>query len=297
MHSRARHCILAFGCAALLSVASAEETPDVAPAASTCPSGTGLITLVGQKALLLDRPASNADQGSVRWRNAVSAMTGLIGSGVMMLIYGGYDPGRNFAAPPETDEALQPEALAQALARAVTATAPAARDLLLATSDAALVDATLKETTCEQTDVLSTYYGLTAGNRQVQLSMITQVFRIMRDAPRETRFVLESRSAPVPLAPSKKNVEMAAAFDIYLRDHGTELAADIRAAALDTAQMLARLEAPPAAVTPPATLRKAALKLSCTDCKPDDLVLAETPTRAWIQPANTPQALRSLPRR
>lgn len=287
---------LALALTTLILATTSPAAPQTEADVATCSTGTGLVVLIGQRTLVLDRPAHGASTAKSLWSSFLASA--LTGGSYLILMHSGSDRGALLFAPEGTSTDLLPASVAHALADAL-ATAPASShfNVLGATNEGAAVDAILKEQRCARTLVLNAQYRLEQLRSTIQLTLVTQLLDIPADsaASRSTVAVLEYRSAPWDFPTTRDPAALATAFEDFLSTHRVELLSEMHDAATDMALMTSQILHPDSPTSPRVTLAKSGLKLLCDDCRRSDFVIHEESSRAWLQPATTSIALRSLP--
>lgn len=287
---------LALTLATLILATTAWAAPHAEAEVERCSTGTGLVVLMGQRTLYLDRPARGASTAKSVWSSFLASA--LTGGSYLIFIPSGNDRGALLFAPEGTATELLPPSVARSLANALTTTAATSHfDVLAATNEGAVVDAILKEKRCARTLVLNAQYQLEQGRSSLQLTVVSQLLVVPTDsaAPRSTLAVLEYRSAPWDFLVTRDAAVLATAFHDFLADHSAQLSAELHDAMADTALMTSHILLPNDPPSAHVTLASSGIKLLCDDCRRSDIVFSEKPSRAWLQPADTPIALRSLP--
>ena len=267
---------------------------DVSPA--SCSTGTGVVVLVGQDTLYLNRPARHASVGRSVWSSLLaSAVTG--GSYLITLSAAG-DTGTLVMAPATTAPDLQPTDVARSLAQALLETAAASGfDLLTATTHGEEVDDVVNHSSCHQMIVLNAVYSLEVVRQGLQLSLVAQMLNVSTTTPfaRSTIAALEYRSATLPFNASNDTGALAAAYERWLVDQHSTLLLSLRDAVIDTAHMASHELR--SADNDPSRLQlgKELARVMCDGCRKSDRVIVRTATRVWLQPDDNPKVLRSLP--
>jgi hypothetical protein len=153
---------------AAITVASGATGP------SSCPTGTGVMVLVDQESLYLDRPSHRGSISQSIWTSLL--LTAATGGSYVIGMWPGNDPGVLFLAPAGIASDLQPAAVSRSLVLALSAIPAAARmDMLATANHGNEADEVLDHTTCQRVLVLRSMYRLEQVDRAVQLSLTTQV--------------------------------------------------------------------------------------------------------------------------
>jgi hypothetical protein len=261
-----------------------------------CPKGAGLVVLVGQEDLYLNRPARRASMGDSILKSIVASA--LTGGSYLVGFAPGYDFGSLVAAPRSLTASFQPGDVAESLGREISSM-PAAEDfdLLPPTTRAEDVDEAIWSAACAKVVVVNAQYSLEHTPAGVHLSLIAQVLDVpaRRTAEASTVAALEYQSPPMPFEVAEGPASLAAAFERLLADRRAMLVAGFNEAGVEMAGMIASQLRPDASQASGATLAKARGQLQCDGCKKSDRVLKASPSRLWIQPRDEPLVIKSLP--
>lgn len=282
--------------AAPILATTVSAAPQTEGGVQTCSTRTGLVVLTGQRTLVLDRPARGASAAKSLWSSFLASA--LTGGSYLIFLHSGSERGALLFAPESTTTDLLPPSVARSLGDALAMTPASSRfNVLAATHEGAAVDAILKEKQCARTLVLNAQYRLEQARSAVQLTLVAQLLDVPGDsaAPRSTLAVLEYRSAPWSFPATRDPAVLATAFEDFLSRRGTELKSGMHDAVADMALMTSHILLPGAPSFSHVTLARSGIKLLCHDCGRSDIVINEKSSRAWLQPAKTPIALRSLP--
>lgn len=284
--------------AALGSGLAAGQTTDATISPQDCPKGAGLVVLVGQEDLHLNRDPRRASMGGSILKSILA--TALTGGSYLVGFHPGYDFGLLIPAPRDLTAGFQPPDVANALDSEFATTAAASRfERLTATTRGEDVDEAIWSTSCAKVSVINAQYSLERTREAVQLTLVVQLLEVpaKRAAEPATVGALEYRSAPLPFQSSNDSAAVAAALERLLAEERPTLVAYFQEAATEMAGMVAnRLDAggsgPPVATLAKSPSRR---QLLCDGCDGSDKLLVEKPGRMWLQPEDQPLVIRSLP--
>lgn len=264
-----------------------------------CENGTGLVILVSQNGLYLDRAAHRGSiTKSVMGSLLASALTG---GTVLIGMYDHSEPETIVDVSQQYTDKTGPLFISHQLLGAFSEAKSGWKSevhLLGAFTQGGDVDAILAQTNCARVIVADTAYNLVESRTGIQLSMVTQVISIPNGSVSQKRTIaaVEYRSDAVRYALPQSAQKIAAALNDFMAEHSSTIEDGLRKATEDLSHMVAyKLSLTGSAHETRAIIGKRHSNLDCDDCQKSDWLIVDSPDRAWLEPADHPDALRSLP--